>query len=68
MLLQKCHGSVDDYRYGFQGQEKDDEIKGEGNSPYAFSENRVMDATELEGREADQLWRLVPYLVRAHIC
>jgi RHS repeat-associated protein len=26
------HGSSDSYRYGFQGQEKDDEIKGEGNS------------------------------------
>lgn len=70
-----------DYRYGFQGQEKDDEIKGAGNSinykfrihdprlgrffsldplfkdyphnsPYAFSENRVVDAVELEGLEA----------------
>ena len=68
------------YRYGFQGQEKDDEIKGEGNSvnykyrmhdprigrflsldplardyphnsPYAFSENRVVDGVELEGLE-----------------
>jgi RHS repeat-associated protein len=26
------HSVSDDYRYGFQGQEKDDEIKGEGNS------------------------------------
>jgi RHS repeat-associated protein len=69
------------YRYGFQGQEKDDEVKGAGNSvnykyrmhdprigrffavdplsakypwnsSYAFSENRVLDAVELEGREA----------------
>ena len=69
------------YRYGFQGQEKDDEIKGIGNSitytyrmhdprigrffsldplapgyphnsPYAFSENRVIDGLELEGLEA----------------
>lgn len=32
MLLPKRHGSVDFYRYGFQGQEKDDEVKGEGNS------------------------------------
>jgi RHS repeat-associated protein len=68
------------YRYGFQRQEKDDEIKGSGNSinykyrmhdprlgrflsldplapdypynsPYAFSENRVIDAVELEGLE-----------------
>ena len=26
------HGSSNSYRYGFQGQEKDDELKGEGNS------------------------------------
>lgn len=26
------NGSTGDYRYGFQGQEKDDEVKGEGNS------------------------------------
>ena len=34
MLLPNRHGSVDSdsYRYGFQGQEKDDEVKGEGNS------------------------------------
>ena len=71
---------LDAYRYGFQGQEKDDEIKGEGksvnykfrmhdsrvgrfftvdplarkyayNSPFAFSENRVVDGIELEGLE-----------------
>lgn len=69
-----------DYRFGFQGQERDDEIKGTGNSinfkyrmhdprlgrflsvdplapqyphnsPYAFSENRVIDGYELEGLE-----------------
>ena len=68
------------YRYGFQGQEKDNELKGNGNSynfkyrmddprlgrffavdplvkdyswnsPYAFSENRVIDGIELEGKE-----------------
>ena len=40
VLLPSRHGSVDSYRYGFQAcpersrrsQEKDDEIKGEGNS------------------------------------
>ena len=32
MLLPGRHGSVDSYRYGFQGQGKDDEIKGEANS------------------------------------
>jgi RHS repeat-associated protein len=81
MLVPNRHGSSDSYRYGFQGQEKDDELKGEGNSlnytfrmhdprigrffstdplekkyphnsPFAFSENRVMDALELEGLEA----------------
>ncbi|MBC8884602.1 hypothetical protein H9X57_18175 [Flavobacterium piscinae] len=80
MLIPNRFESIDDYRYGFQGQEKDDELKGEGNSlnykyrmhdtrigrfftvdplartyahnsPYAFSENRVLDGIELEGRE-----------------
>ncbi|WP_298424362.1 polymorphic toxin-type HINT domain-containing protein [uncultured Kordia sp.] len=32
MLLPKRHASDESYRYGFQGQEKDDELKGEGNS------------------------------------
>ncbi len=79
-LLPNRHGNSGDYRYGFQNQEKDDEIKGEGNSynfkyrmhdprigrffatdpleatfpwnsPYAFSENRVIDGFELEGKE-----------------
>ncbi len=81
MLIPNRHGSSNSYRYGFQGQEKDDELKGEGNSlnytfrmhdprvgrffavdplfkdypynsTYAFSENRVLDAIELEGLEA----------------
>lgn len=72
------------YRYGFQGQEKDDEVKGSGNSinykyrmhdprigrffavdplastypwnsPYAFSENRLLDGVELEGLEHSPL-------------
>lgn len=41
MLVPTRHGSSDNYRYGFQGQEKDDEIKGEGNS-YNFGE-RLLD-------------------------
>jgi RHS repeat-associated protein len=70
----------EDYRFGFQGQEMDNEIKGQGNSlnyeyrmhdprigrffavdpltrnyphnsPYAFSENVVVNAVELEGLE-----------------
>lgn len=32
MLVPNRHQSSNSYRYGFQGQEKDDEIKGEGNS------------------------------------
>jgi RHS repeat-associated protein len=32
MLVPNRHGQSDSYRYGFQGQEKDDELKGEGNS------------------------------------
>jgi RHS repeat-associated protein len=32
MLLPNRHGSSDSYRYGFNNMEKDDEIKGEGNS------------------------------------
>jgi hypothetical protein len=80
MLVPNRHGSSESYRYGFQGQEKDDEVKGEGNSlnytyrmhdarvvrfisldplapqyphnsPFAFSENRVIDGMELEGKE-----------------
>jgi RHS repeat-associated protein len=79
MLMPNRHGGTLG-RHGFQGQEMDDEIKGEGNSvnytyrmhdprigrffaidplspkyphnsPYAFSENRVIDGIELEGLE-----------------
>ena len=32
MLLPGRHANTSDYRYGFQGQEMDNEIKGEGNS------------------------------------
>jgi RHS repeat-associated protein len=85
-LVPNRHGSSEPYRYGFQGQEKDDELKGEGNSlnytfrmhdprigrffavdpvavdyphnsPYSFSENRVIDRNELEGLETGpQYW------------
>ena len=78
MLVPNRHGSSNSYRYGFQGQEKDDELKGEGNSlnytfrmhdprvgrffardplekkypyltPYQFSSNQPLHASELEG-------------------
>ena len=84
MLMPGRHANTADYRYGFQGQEMDDEIKGEGNSlnytfrmhdprvgrffaidpldkdypwnsPYAFSENVVIHAVELEGLEKLEL-------------
>lgn len=32
MLVPNRHEDAKEYRYGFQGQEKDDELKGEGNS------------------------------------
>lgn len=80
MLVPNRHGNSGNYRFGFQGQEADNEIKGNGNSvnykyrmhdprigrffavdplakqypwnsTYAFSENRVIDGFELEGRE-----------------
>jgi RHS repeat-associated protein len=76
--------------YSFQGQERDDEVKGAGNSlnfeyrmhdprvgrffaidplaskyphnsPYAFSENRVIDGVELEGLEWKQFQQLNPH-------
>lgn len=77
-------GNTPAYRYGFQGQESDPEVKGEGNSinykyrmhdprvgrffavdplapdypwnsPYAFSENKVIHAVELEGLESYEI-------------
>ncbi|MDA6070856.1 hypothetical protein NJT12_14655 [Flavobacterium sp. AC] len=37
MQVPTRRGNANEYRYGFQGQEKDDEIKGEGNSlDYTF--------------------------------
>jgi RHS repeat-associated protein len=32
MVMPNRNGSAESYRYGFQGQEKDDEVKGAGNS------------------------------------
>ncbi len=45
MLLPNRHGNSSDYRYGFQGQELDNEIKGEGNSvnyKYRMYDTRLM--------------------------
>ena len=45
MLLPNRHESTSDYKYGFQGQEVDNEIKGEGNSvnyKYRMHDPRIM--------------------------
>lgn len=44
MLVPGRHGNSGDYRYGYQGSEKDNEVKGEGNSyttHYRFLDPRV---------------------------
>ena len=93
MLIPGRHGNTSDYRYGFQGQEMDNEVKGEGNSvnfkyrmhdprinrffavdpleksypwnsPYAFSENDLIRAVELEGLEKDLNFHMDPSLQR----
>ncbi|MDA3883569.1 MAG: hypothetical protein PF481_09820 [Bacteroidales bacterium] len=80
MTMQGRSFNTEKYRFGFQGQETENELYGEGNasffkyrisdnrlgrffsvdplaaeyphnSPYAFSENRVIDGVELEGLE-----------------
>src|SRR5690554_1556439 len=47
MQMPGRNGSTGDYRYGFQGQEKDDEVKGEGNSiNYKYIMNEVLSKWE----------------------
>ncbi|QXP58419.1 RHS repeat domain-containing protein [Olleya sp. HaHaR_3_96] len=59
MLLPNRHGSSDSYRYGFQGQEKDDEIKGEGNSiNYKF---RMYDPRVMRFFAVDPMVHSYPY-------
>ncbi|MGJ8664812.1 MAG: RHS repeat domain-containing protein [Patiriisocius sp.] len=43
MLVPGRHGNSGDYRYGFQGQEMDNEVKGEGNS-YDFGNRNIYDS------------------------
>jgi hypothetical protein len=56
MLLPNRHGNSSDYRYGFQNQEVDNEIKGEGNSvnfKYRMADvrlNRFFAVDPLEGK------------------
>ncbi len=57
-MLPNRHGSSDSYRYGFNGKEKDDEVKGEGNS-YDFgarlNDTRVGRWLTLDGKpKSDQ--------------
>jgi len=59
MLLPNRYESSGAYRYGFQGQEKDDEIKGEGNSlNYKF---RMHDPRVGRFFAVDPLFREYPY-------
>jgi RHS repeat-associated protein len=59
MLVPNRHGSSSAYRYGFQGQEKDDELKGEGNSlNYTF---RMHDPRIGRFFATDPLFRSYPW-------
>lgn len=98
MLMQGRQGQkkISNYRYAFQGQEKDDGIKGAGNSynytyrmhdsrlgrffavdplerrypfnsTYAFSENRMVDAVELEGLEKKKSHSIKPLSCKLNV-
>ena len=59
MLLPNRHHNTPDYRYGFQGQEMDDEVKGEGNSlNYTF---RMHDPRVGRFFAVDPLFRQYPH-------
>lgn len=59
MLMPRRHGSVDGYRYGFNGKEKDDEIKGEGaHYDYGF---RIYDPRLGRFLSTDPLFAGYPY-------
>ena len=59
MLVPNRHASSNSYRYGFQGQEKDDELKGEGNSlNYTF---RMHDPRVGRFFAVDPLFKTYPY-------
>ncbi len=55
MLLPNRHANTSDYRYGFNGMELDDELKGEGNS-YDFG-NRMHDPRIGRFLSIDPKWR-----------
>ena len=59
MLLPNRHGNSGDYRYGFQGQEMDNEVKGEGNSinyKYRMHDPRVGRFFATDPLEAKYPW------------
>lgn len=59
MLVPNRHSSSDSYRYGFNGKEKDDEIKGEGvQYDYGF---RIYDARTARFLSMDPLFAGYPY-------
>lgn len=58
MLLPNRHGNSSDYRYGFNGKELDDELKGEGNS-YDFGA-RIYDPRLGRFLSTDPLWDIYP--------
>ncbi|RED45634.1 RHS repeat-associated protein [Seonamhaeicola aphaedonensis] len=59
MLQPNRHGSSDNYRYGYNGKEKDDEIKGEGvQYDYGF---RIYDARIARFLSTDPLFKGFPF-------
>jgi RHS repeat-associated protein len=58
MLVPNRHGSSDSYRYGFNGKEKDDELKGEGNN-YDFGA-RMYDSRIGRFFKVDPKWQQFP--------
>lgn len=68
-LVPTRHGSSDSYRYGFNGKENDNEIKGEGNS-YDFGSRSIYDGRIARFISLDPRWRefadLSPYAFAAN--
>jgi RHS repeat-associated protein len=59
MLVPNRHGSMDNYRYGFNGKEKDDEVKGEGlQYDYGF---RIYDTRIGKFLSQDPLFKSFPW-------
>ena len=60
MLVPRRHGSLESYKYGFNGKEKDDEIKGEGAQyDYGF---RIYDPRIGKFLSKDPLFKSYPWL------